>query len=71
MTRGVWNKGLGTWDIYAAFTKVNDLEKPLRGFYLFVFGGVAGVSPAEGEAEKPQVLERGGDFPFLIFQYVM
>jgi hypothetical protein len=36
----------------------------LRGnFYLIIFGGVAGVSPAEGEAEKPEALKRGGDFP--------
>ncbi|MDR1147895.1 MAG: hypothetical protein LBK66_04625 [Spirochaetaceae bacterium] len=26
-------------------------------------GALRGVSPAEGEAEKPQALERGGDFP--------
>jgi hypothetical protein len=46
--------------------KVNDFEKIRSIFYLFVFGGVAGVSPAEGEAEKPEALKRGGDFPLLI-----
>jgi hypothetical protein len=30
-------------------------------------GGVAGVSPAEGEAEKPEALKRGGDFPHFSF----
>jgi hypothetical protein len=33
--------------------KINDLEKLRSSFYLFVFGGVAGASPAEGEVEKP------------------
>jgi hypothetical protein len=34
--------------------KVNDLEKPRSGFYLFVFGGVAGARPPlRGGAEKP------------------
>jgi hypothetical protein len=46
--------------------EVNDLEKLHSSFYLFVFGGVAGVSPAEREAEKPQALKRGGDFPHLM-----
>ena len=28
--------------------------------------GVTGRSPVEGVAEKPEALERGGDFPLLI-----
>ena len=38
------------------------LEGEERGTGL-LSGGVAGVSPAEGVAEKPQALERGGDLP--------
>jgi hypothetical protein len=29
-------------------------------------GGIAGGTPAEGVAEKPEALERGGDFPLII-----
>jgi hypothetical protein len=42
MTRG-YGINAPVLGIYAAFTKVNDLEKPQSGFYLFVFGGVAGA----------------------------
>jgi hypothetical protein len=29
-------------------------------------GALRGLSPAEGVAEKPQALERGGDFPHIL-----
>ena len=40
----------------------NVSSEPIR---VINHGGVAGVSPAEGVAEKPQALERGGDSPLL------
>jgi hypothetical protein len=44
------------------------LGKPRSGFYLCVFGGVAGVSPAERGSGKAGGFEAGGKaFPLFIY----
>jgi hypothetical protein len=44
------------------------LEKLRSGFYFFVFGGVAGVSPVEGGSGKAGGFEAWGKaFPLLCF----
>jgi hypothetical protein len=43
--------------------KVNDLEKPHSGFYLLVFGGVAGVIPRRGGSGKVVGFEAWGRLP--------
>jgi hypothetical protein len=44
---------------------MDSLSKIAKQFFPYVLGGVVGVSPAEGVAEKPQALKRGGDFPLF------
>jgi hypothetical protein len=65
------NKCPGTWDKKRQLTKVNDLEKLRSSFYLLSLGALRGLSPAEGEAEKPQALKCGGDLPHILINYVM
>jgi hypothetical protein len=51
--------------------KVNDLEKPQSGFYLFVFGGVAGAIPrrrGERKTGASRAVAWGKAFPLFIFQ---
>jgi hypothetical protein len=46
--------------------KVNVLENCAAVFTYLSLGALRGLSPAEGEAEKPEALKRGGDFPHFL-----